>query len=150
MIQDTLTYPLSAPHETLSANAAQASASLQYITTALSSPDNLLVLQKTLDSARVTFENTQKITSDLDALTGSPDFRQNLKKLIDGLSDLVSSTKKIERGIKFATNLEEVENSASSFIGIVKNNDVNHPRNNLKIPHTVLINTTKSTITDWE
>lgn len=136
--------------ETLSANAAQASASLQYITTALSSPDNLLVLQKTLDSARVTFENTQKITSDLDALTGSPDFRQNLKKLIDGLSDLVSSTKKIERGIKFATNLEEVENSASSFIGIVKNNDVNHPRNNLKIPHTVLINTTKSTITDWE
>jgi len=44
------------------------------ISNALYSPTNLLVLQQTLDSARVTFQNAQKITSDLDELTGDPAF----------------------------------------------------------------------------
>lgn len=88
--------------ETLSANAAQASANLRQVTTALNSPENLLLLQQTLDAARVTFQNTQKITSDLDELTGDPTFRKNLRNLVNGLSGLVSSTQELEKQVEVA------------------------------------------------
>lgn len=97
--------------ETLSANAAEASTNLRDITKTLNDPNNLLVLQQTLDSARVTFENTQKITSDLDDLTGDPQFRQNLKELVNGLSGLISSTEQIEQQVKFAATLDTVKAS---------------------------------------
>ncbi|MBV6625369.1 MAG: MCE family protein [Rivularia sp. (in: Bacteria)] len=95
--------------ETLSANAAEASTNLRDITKTLNDPNNLLVLQQTLDSARVTFENTQKITSDLDDLTGDPKFRQNLRELINGLSGLLSSTQQMEQQVKFAATLDKVK-----------------------------------------
>ncbi len=95
--------------ETLSANAAEASTNLRDVTKTLNDPNNILVLQQTLDSARVTFENTQKITSDLDDLTGDPKFRQNLRQLVNGLSGLVSSTEQMEQQVKFATTLESVK-----------------------------------------
>ncbi|MEO1433233.1 MAG: MlaD family protein, partial [Cyanobacteria bacterium J06633_8] len=95
--------------ETLSANAAEASTNLRDVTKTLNDPNNLLVLQQTLDSARVTFENTQKITSDLDDLTGDPKFRQNLRELINGLSGLVSSTEQMEQQVKFAATLDKVK-----------------------------------------
>ncbi|MEA5598753.1 MlaD family protein [Rivularia sp. UHCC 0363] len=97
--------------ETLSANAAEASTNLRDITKTLNDPNNLLVLQQTLDSARVTFENTQKITSDLDELTGDPKFRQNLRELVNGLSGLVSSTEQIEQQVKFAATLDSAKAS---------------------------------------
>ncbi len=97
--------------ETLSANAAEASTNLRDITKTLNDPNNLLVLQQTLDSARVTFENTQKITSDLDELTGNPKFRQNLEELVNGLSGLVSSTEQVEQQVKFAATLDSVKAS---------------------------------------
>ncbi len=97
--------------ETLSANAAEASTNLRDVTKTLNDPNNLLVLQQTLDSARVTFENTQKITSDLDELTGNPQFRQNLEQLINGLSDLLSSTEQVEQQVKFAATLDSVKAS---------------------------------------
>jgi phospholipid/cholesterol/gamma-HCH transport system substrate-binding protein len=97
--------------ETLSANAAEASTNLRDITKTLNDPNNLLVLQQTLDSARVTFENTQKITSDLDELTGNPQFRQNLEQLVNGLSGLVSSTEQVEQQVKFAATLDSVKAS---------------------------------------
>jgi len=95
--------------ETLSANAAEASTNLRDVTKTLNDPNNLLVLQQTLDSARVTFENTQKITSDLDELTGNPQFRQNLQQLVNGLSGLVSSTEQVEQQVKFAATLDSVK-----------------------------------------
>ncbi|AFY56446.1 ABC-type transport system involved in resistance to organic solvents, periplasmic component [Rivularia sp. PCC 7116] len=95
--------------ETLSANAAEASTNLRDVTKTLNDPNNLLVLQQTLDSARVTFENTQKITSDLDDLTGDPKFRQNLRELVNGLSGLVSSTEQMEQQVKFAATLDTVK-----------------------------------------
>lgn len=95
--------------ETLSANAALASANLRDITNALNSPTNLLVLQQTLDSARVTFQNTQKITSDLDELTGDPNFRQNVRELINGLNSLVSSTDQLEQQVQVAQTLNSVK-----------------------------------------
>ncbi|MGB3650526.1 MAG: MlaD family protein [Rivularia sp. (in: cyanobacteria)] len=97
--------------ETLSANAAEASTNLRDITKTLNDPNNLLVLQQTLDSARVTFENTQKITSDLDDLTGDPKFRENLRELVNGLSGLVSSTEQVEQQVKFAATLDSVKAS---------------------------------------
>ncbi len=95
--------------ETLSANAAEASVNLRDVTKTLNDPNNLLVLQQTLDSARVTFENTQKITSDLDDLTGDPKFRENLRQLVNGLSGLVSSTEQMEQQVKFAATLDSVK-----------------------------------------
>ncbi|GAB1544535.1 MlaD family protein [Scytonema sp. NUACC21] len=95
--------------ETLSVNAAQASANLRDVSNALNNPNNVLVLQQTLDSARVTFENTQKITSDLDELTGDPAFRQNLRQLVNGLSSLVSSTQQMQQQVEVASTINSVK-----------------------------------------
>ncbi|MCW5315700.1 MCE family protein [Nostoc sp. KVJ3] len=95
--------------ETLSANAAQASANLRDASKTLNDPKNAVLLQQTLDSARVTFENTQKITSDLDELTGDPKFRKNLRQLVNGLSGLVSSTQEMQQQVQVATTLDSVK-----------------------------------------
>ncbi len=97
--------------ETLSANAAQASANLRDVSSALNNPTNLLVLQQTLDSARVTFQNTQKITSDLDELTGDPALRDNLRQLINGLSGLVSSTQQLQQQVPVAQTLDSLKDA---------------------------------------
>ncbi|ANV91616.1 MlaD family protein [Picosynechococcus sp. PCC 8807] len=91
----------------LTANAATASENLKDVSTALNDPTNVLMLQKTLDAARVTFENTQKITSDLDELTGDPQFRKNLIDLVNGLSQLVSSTDQLQQQIQVANRIEQ-------------------------------------------
>ena len=88
--------------ETLSANAAQTSANLRDVSVTLNNPTTVTMLQQTLDSARATFENTQKITSDLDELTGDPKLRENLKRLINGLSGLVSSTQQLQQQAQIA------------------------------------------------
>ena len=64
------------------------------------------MLQKTLDSARATFENVQKMISDLDDLTGDDRFRESLKQIINGLGDLFSSTKQLEQQTRMAKNIE--------------------------------------------
>ncbi len=79
----------------------------------LNDPKNAVLLQQTLDSARVTFENTQKITSDLDELTGDPKFRKNLLQLVNGLSKLVSSTQDIQQQVQVATTLDSVKAAVS-------------------------------------
>lgn len=94
--------------ETLSNNAAEVSASLRDF----SDPENLLVLQQTLDSARATFQNAQKITADLDDLTGDPRFRENFKQLVNGLSDLVSSTERLQHEAQVAQTLVPMANAA--------------------------------------
>ncbi|WP_414549570.1 MlaD family protein [Anabaena sp. CCY 0017] len=99
--------------ESLSANAAQASANLRDASKALNDPQNLVLMQQTLDSARVTFENTQKITSDLDELTGDPAFRQNLLQLVNGLSGLVSSTEQMQQDVKVAATLDSLKIAVS-------------------------------------
>lgn len=91
--------------EILSANAAEASANLRDLSAAASDPTNLLVLQQTLDSARATFQNAQKITADLDDLTGDPAFRENLRNLVNGLSGLVSTTQQLQQQTQLAHTL---------------------------------------------
>lgn len=92
--------------ETLADNGAKASANLKSLSTTLNNPVTLLGLAQTLDSARVTFQNTQKITSELDQVTGDPKFRQNLIRLINGLSKLVSSTQTLDQQVKTATTAD--------------------------------------------
>ncbi len=99
--------------ETLSANAAQASSNLRDVSQALNSPANLAVLQQTLDSARATFQNAQKITADLDELTGDPQFRTNLRNLVNGLSGLVSSTEQLQKQAQLAQILTPASPSVS-------------------------------------
>nr|WP_243397326.1 MlaD family protein [Crocosphaera subtropica] len=94
--------------ETLMSNAAQTSENLQNLSQSLNDPEVLLTIQKTLDSARVTFENTQKITSDVEELTGDPTFRNNIRKLIDGLSNLVAYTEQLEQQIYVGQVIESV------------------------------------------
>jgi phospholipid/cholesterol/gamma-HCH transport system substrate-binding protein len=105
--------------EVLTANAAEASANLRDISKSVNDPNNIVLLQQTLDAARVTFENAQKITSDLDQLTGDPQFRINLLNLVNGLSKLVSSAENLETQIKTAQVLE----SLIAQKEIVKNTD---------------------------
>ncbi|BBD68396.1 hypothetical protein NIES4072_42910 [Nostoc commune NIES-4072] len=107
--------------ETLSANAAQASANLRDASKTLNDPKNAVLLQQTLDSARVTFENSQKITSDLDELTGDPTFRQNLRQLVNGLSSLVSSTQQMQQQVQVATNLDSVKTAVSKPNNLIPN-----------------------------
>ncbi|HLO52051.1 MAG TPA: MlaD family protein [Kamptonema sp.] len=105
--------------EVLSANAAQASANLRDLSTTVNSPTNLLVLQQTLDSARATFQNVQKITSDLDELTGDPAFRNNIRRLIKGLGGLLGSTQQLQQQAEIAQNLAPL--SASNADSTVLN-----------------------------
>jgi phospholipid/cholesterol/gamma-HCH transport system substrate-binding protein len=109
--------------ETLSANAAQASVNLRDVSQALNSPANLAVLQQTLDSARATFQNAQKITADLDELTGDPQFRTNLRNLVNGLSGLVSSTEQLQQQAQLAQILTPASSPASPPVlaGPIKN-----------------------------
>ncbi|MGK7884803.1 MAG: MlaD family protein [Crocosphaera sp.] len=94
--------------EVLMANAAQTAQNLQNLSQSLNDPEVLVTIQKTLDSARVTFENTQKITSDVEELTGDPTFRQNIRKLIDGLSNLVAYTEQLEQQVYVGQVIESV------------------------------------------
>jgi phospholipid/cholesterol/gamma-HCH transport system substrate-binding protein len=85
--------------EKLADNGVKASESLKSLTSTVNNPMTLLGLAQTLDSARVTFQNTQKITTDLEQVTGNPQFRQNLIKLINGLGKLVSSTQDLDHQV---------------------------------------------------
>lgn len=88
--------------QTLSANAAEASTNLRNLSETVGSSENIVLLQQTLDSARATFQNAQKITADLDELTGDPAFRSNLRELVNGLSGLVSSTQQLHQQTELA------------------------------------------------
>lgn len=128
--------------ETLSANAAQASTNLRDLSESLNSRENVFLLQQTLDSARVTFENVQKITADLDELTGDPAFRSDVRRLIDGLSQLVSSTQQLQQQGQMAQHLSPLSSAGSEQLSTELvvipnwlispgNSDVGEPSSNL-------------------
>ncbi|ELR97499.1 MlaD family protein [Gloeocapsa sp. PCC 73106] len=84
------------------------SANLRDFSDQLSSETNILTIQQLLDSARATFANAEKITADLDQLTGDPQFRDNVRRLVNGLSQLVSSTEQLEQRVQTAQVLNTV------------------------------------------
>jgi len=91
--------------EALSANAAQASANLRDLSNNLNNPTSLQLLQQTLNSARATLQNVQKITSDVDEITGNPAVRNNIRRLIEGLGNLLGSTEQLRQQVKVAETL---------------------------------------------
>ncbi|NJM48546.1 MAG: MCE family protein [Alkalinema sp. RU_4_3] len=95
--------------EVLSSNAAVASGNLKDVSQALNSPANLTLLQQTLESARATFQNVQKITADLDDLTGDPKTRANLKNMINGLGKLVATTEQLQKQAEYAQVLPALQ-----------------------------------------
>lgn len=101
--------------ETLSANAAKLSANLQDFSANLDDPKTLLLLEQTLDSARSAFDNLQKITSDVDELTGNPQFRQDIEKLIRGLSNLTSSTQLLQQQVEYDRAFNRIESEMAKI-----------------------------------
>ncbi|MCY7336725.1 MAG: MlaD family protein [Chamaesiphon sp.] len=101
--------------ESVLSNANQTTLNLKGATANLNDPKTVLMLQQTLDSARSTFQNTQKITADLDELTGSPEFRSNLRNLVNGLGKLVSSTQQLEQQAKLAQTIEPLGRSLNNI-----------------------------------
>jgi len=102
--------------EVLSANAAQASGNLRDLSSQVNNPATLLLLQQTLDSARATFQNVQKITSDVDDLTGDPAFRNNIRKLFNGLGGLLGSTEQLRQQVKVAETLAPLSEKVNASI----------------------------------
>ena len=96
------TEKLVADLEAVATNAAVASEDLRAFAEDINDPSNITLLQDTLNSARATFANAEKITADLDELTGDPELRRNLRQLVDGLSDLVSSAEALEQQLEVA------------------------------------------------
>lgn len=92
--------------EGLIANANATMANLRQISDTLNDPTTLVTVQQTLDAARATLENTQKITADVDEVFGDPQFRSNLKRLVDGLSQLLSTSQQLEQQLQARQNLE--------------------------------------------
>ena len=91
--------------EILSANAAQASASLRDLSNNLNNPASLQLLHQTLDSARATFQNVHKITADVDEITGNPAVRNNIRRLIEGLGNLLGSTEQLRQQVAVSQTL---------------------------------------------
>ncbi|MBE9117677.1 MCE family protein [Lusitaniella coriacea LEGE 07157] len=88
-------------------NTSVASENLRNASNNLNNPFLALSLQELLNSARETFENARKITAEIDEITGDPEFRNNLRNLVNGLGDLLSSTQELEHHIQLAEALEE-------------------------------------------
>lgn len=102
--------------QTLSTNAAEASVyfrdaalDISTLTSSINQPENVLLLQQTLESARDVFQGAQKVLSDVDELTGDPAIRDNIRDLIYGLSDLLSSAEILEHQARLAIALAPLE-----------------------------------------
>ena len=91
--------------EVLSGNLRRGSALLLGAVGSLSDRSNIQILQETLDSARMTFQNAQKITTDLDDLTGDAQMREDLRRLVGGLGGLFSRAEQLERQVQASQNM---------------------------------------------
>jgi|GEM_PF-6930287 len=83
--------------EALAKNGAEAAANLNRVSGTLSSPMIMLSIAQTLDAARATFVNAQKLTNDLLKITGDQSFQSDLRRLIQVLNRLLSSSQTLEQ-----------------------------------------------------
>lgn len=98
----------------VSVNAAEASANLRDLTEAVSDQNNLTLIQETLNSARTTLETLQKISADVDELTGDPKVRENIRNLINGLGRLLGSTQRLEQQKNVSQQLTHLEEAVNA------------------------------------
>ncbi|MDJ0744256.1 MAG: MlaD family protein [Xenococcaceae cyanobacterium MO_167.B27] len=101
--------------ETVSANTVELTANLRDFSANIDDPETLFLLEKTLNSARTAFENLQKITSDVDELTGNPQFRQDVEKLIRGLSNLTSSTQILQQQVEYDREFKRISSEIAKI-----------------------------------
>ncbi len=116
--------------ETLTANAVELTANLRDFSANLDDPQNTLLLEKTLNSARSAFENIRKITSDVDELTGNPQFRKDMERLIRGLSNLTSSTQLLQQQVEYDRAFKRIE----SEIAKIKSEENLAPKQQQPVP----------------
>jgi len=90
--------------EVLAENLRRSSAKLLVATNAISDPSNVQLLQETLDSARMTFQNAQKITTDLEELSGDVQLRNDVRRLVGGLGGLFGRAEQLERQVQATQN----------------------------------------------
>jgi phospholipid/cholesterol/gamma-HCH transport system substrate-binding protein len=110
--------------DVMAANAAEAAANLRDFSANVNDPTNAVMLQQILDSARATFQNIQKLTSDVDELTGDPTLRNNIRNLINGLSHLVSSTQQLQRQTQIAQAVDPLAVAINqSYASVQRSND---------------------------
>ena len=118
---------------TISANAVKLSENLGNFTAYLSDPATVVTLQQLLDSSRAAFANLQKITSDVDEITGNPQLRQEIIRLIQGLSRLVSSSEQLQQ--EFAQG-QAMTRMAAQIATIAPNPAANAPEKDAKKPES--------------
>ncbi len=123
------TEKLAANLSELTANAAVASKNLKNISTTFGSNESLVSLQQTLDSARVTFDNAQKITADLESFTGDPAFLKNVRDLVNGLSNLVSTTDRLQQHVQTSNAIKPMSEALFVFPEIGKTEKNNKLKN---------------------
>lgn len=101
-------------------NGAEAAANLNKVSGALSSPVVMLSIAQTLDAARATFINAQKLTNDLLKLTSDSSFQSDLRRLIQILRRLLASSQALEQQLLalHATSLRETEAAPPTLVPI--------------------------------
>ncbi|MFM1841751.1 MAG: hypothetical protein RLZZ490_484 [Cyanobacteriota bacterium] len=109
--------------QTIAGNADQLVGNLNQFSERLNDPQTILLLQQLLESARAAVQNLEKVTSDVDQLTGDPALRRQLIELIQGLSNLVSSTDYLQRQVQYAQQLNQI----SDDLAIVANAQFSPP-----------------------
>ncbi|GAB4342555.1 MAG: hypothetical protein Fur0042_04830 [Cyanophyceae cyanobacterium] len=107
-------------------NAAVVIGNLRQLTGAASDPSMILNLQETLDSARTVLQNVEKITADLESLTGDEKFRESLRKIITTLGDLLSSVEELDHQVAIAKH-QAVEIQAAAIARGERPRPVNVP-----------------------
>jgi phospholipid/cholesterol/gamma-HCH transport system substrate-binding protein len=101
--------------ETISANTASLTKNLENLSLYLGDPKTIVLIQELLDSARAALENVNKVTSDLDQITGDPELRRQLIQLIRGLNNIISSTEQLQKDVVYGQTLTEVAAEIASI-----------------------------------
>lgn len=94
--------------EIIARNAAQLTTNLNEVSTQLKDPRSHLQIQQIMDSAQSLLNNLNKITSDVDELTGNPSLRRDILRLIQGLTNLLSSTQLLQQQVAYDKVLNQV------------------------------------------
>ena len=98
----------------LIANTAATMANIRQLTGTVSDPSLILDLHETLRSARGVLLNVEKITADLESLTGDEAFRESLRKIVTALGELLSSVEQLDREVVAAKH-EAFEREAAAI-----------------------------------
>ena len=94
--------------EIITRNSAQLTTNLNEISTQLKDPRSHLQIQQIMDSAQSLLNNLNKITADVDELTGNPSLRRDILRLIQGLTNLLSSTQLLQQQVAYDKVLNQI------------------------------------------